>query len=69
MNHVDRKAWIGSLKFAILSIKVGGWSKKSKIISTWLLNAPSVKLNSFLQSVRNFKCSKKLVLKKVLTKK
>ena len=47
-NHVDNRRWVGGLKFVIfvqvqyikMSTRVGGWSKKRKIMSTWLLNDP-----------------------------
>ena len=43
---LDKKGWVGGLKFAIIKKKmstgVGGWSKKSKILSTWFLNDPLI---------------------------
>ena len=62
----DTKGWVGGVKVAIfvhvyyikMSLGVGGWSKKTKIMSMWLLNAPygvgRFKTTS-LQTQKNFK--------------
>ena len=66
-NQVDKRGWSGGLKFAIFvhvnymknvhKGYLGGWFKKTKTMSTWLLNAPNAK--RFLPNLSRFGFKKK----------
>ena len=56
---MDKKGWVGGLKFANfvhikqeMSTGVGVWSKKTKLMSTWLLNAPLLDRYPFNQKLK-----------------